>query len=230
MAPASTGRWCCTSCIASTSAAWRTAWSTSSTTCPRIAFSHHILALTEVSSIARADHRRQHRCRAPLGKARGQGPARLLAAVSHHPPARPHRGAHPQHRHPGLPGACHGWPGSGAGCTASTAGTCTTPMAAIPSTGVGERRCSSPWCTGWSRCPGTWSATCWIWTRAYGPRITRICNGVDLANASPPSRTYRDPVKLLVYGSVTRFSDIKAPLNTIRAFAGVRRRGPPASW
>lgn len=52
-------------------------------------------------------------------------------------------------------------------------------------------------------------------------KVTRICNGVDVARFKPhPNRrSDRDPV---VIGTVTRFSDIKDPLNTLRAFVRLK--------
>jgi sugar transferase (PEP-CTERM/EpsH1 system associated) len=52
-------------------------------------------------------------------------------------------------------------------------------------------------------------------------KVTRICNGVDTTRFKP--RRVRSPdQEAVVIGTVTRFSDIKDPLNTLRAFARLR--------
>ncbi len=60
-------------------------------------------------------------------------------------------------------------------------------------------------------------------------KVLRICNGVDTERFRPPStRGYRAllaerfPPDALVFGSVTRFSAIKDPLNLVRAFLEAR--------
>lgn len=58
-----------------------------------------------------------------------------------------------------------------------------------------------------------------------GDRIVRICNGVD------PERFQPDPAPLdetLEFGSVTRFSEIKDPLNVLEAFIEVAGEFPAA--
>lgn len=58
-------------------------------------------------------------------------------------------------------------------------------------------------------------------------RITRICNGVDVhrfqASAAPDTQT------ALEFGTVTRFSEIKDPLNTLAAFARLLGSHPHAA-
>ncbi len=52
-------------------------------------------------------------------------------------------------------------------------------------------------------------------------KVTRICNGVDTAYFKPPATRSlkRDTV---VIGTVSRLSDVKDPLNTLRAFARLK--------
>ncbi|MGQ0834935.1 MAG: TIGR03088 family PEP-CTERM/XrtA system glycosyltransferase [Gammaproteobacteria bacterium] len=62
-------------------------------------------------------------------------------------------------------------------------------------------------------------------------KVVRICNGVDTARFTPAGtardalRFGRFPRESLVVGSVTRFSEIKDPLNLVRAF--IAARGDP---
>lgn len=58
---------------------------------------------------------------------------------------------------------------------------------------------------------------------SYAERLTRIRNGVDLARFPHRRAVGQQLSPVPVFGSVTRFSDIKAPLNTIRAFAALRK-------
>lgn len=54
-------------------------------------------------------------------------------------------------------------------------------------------------------------------------KVRHICNGVDIGRFFPSDETRQDsPV---VIGSVTRFSAIKDPMNLIRAFVLLRKRG-----
>jgi sugar transferase (PEP-CTERM/EpsH1 system associated) len=62
-------------------------------------------------------------------------------------------------------------------------------------------------------------------------RITRICNGVDTARFHPREGSERAllpperfPPDSVVVGSVTRFSEIKDPLNLVRAFIAARHK------
>ncbi|HEY7377255.1 MAG TPA: TIGR03088 family PEP-CTERM/XrtA system glycosyltransferase [Steroidobacteraceae bacterium] len=62
-------------------------------------------------------------------------------------------------------------------------------------------------------------------------KVVRICNGVDTerfsaaARATPPEWPVdRFPKGCVIVGSVTRFSEIKDPLNLVRAFLEVRNR------
>lgn len=52
-------------------------------------------------------------------------------------------------------------------------------------------------------------------------KITRICNGVDTIRFSPTSERVSDHDEVVI-GTVTRLSDIKDPLNTLRAFARLK--------
>jgi len=58
-------------------------------------------------------------------------------------------------------------------------------------------------------------------------KVRRICNGVDIERFAARMRALRD-VDRCVVGSVTRFSEIKDPLNTIRAFVELHRAHPGA--
>ena len=49
-------------------------------------------------------------------------------------------------------------------------------------------------------------------------KVARICNGVDIKRFEP-SHSRRDGSESLVVGTITRFSEIKDPLNVVRAFA-----------
>lgn len=51
-------------------------------------------------------------------------------------------------------------------------------------------------------------------------KVSRICNGVDTTRFVPAPKVARGPS--VVIGTVTRFSDIKDPLNTLRAFVRLR--------
>jgi sugar transferase (PEP-CTERM/EpsH1 system associated) len=62
-------------------------------------------------------------------------------------------------------------------------------------------------------------------------KVQRICNGVDVARFSPGAIAEsarlpadRFPAGSVVIGSVTRFMEIKDPLNLVRAFIELRRR------
>jgi sugar transferase (PEP-CTERM/EpsH1 system associated) len=61
-------------------------------------------------------------------------------------------------------------------------------------------------------------------------KVRRICNGVDTARFAPGGVRLQPPAwaplteASVVMGSVTRFSDIKDPLNTVRAFVMARER------
>lgn len=64
------------------------------------------------------------------------------------------------------------------------------------------------------------------------PKVTRICNGVDTERFLPREDAARAllpaerfPPGSVIIGSVTRFSEIKDPLNLVRAFIDARR-GP----
>ena len=52
-------------------------------------------------------------------------------------------------------------------------------------------------------------------------RVTRICNGVDTTRFKPVRKRESKPDRV-VLGTVTRFSEIKDPLNTLRAFARLK--------
>jgi sugar transferase (PEP-CTERM/EpsH1 system associated) len=52
-------------------------------------------------------------------------------------------------------------------------------------------------------------------------KVTRICNGVDTTRFKP-DRDRGSDQGVVVIGTVTRFSDIKDPLNTLRAFARLK--------
>jgi sugar transferase (PEP-CTERM/EpsH1 system associated) len=52
-------------------------------------------------------------------------------------------------------------------------------------------------------------------------KVTRICNGVDTTRFKPLRGRSVDQ-EAVVIGTVTRFSDIKDPLNTLRAFARLK--------
>ena len=61
-------------------------------------------------------------------------------------------------------------------------------------------------------------------------KVTRICNGVDTRRFQPAAGTAdrvlladRFPPGCVVVGSVTRFNEIKDPLNLVRAFIAARR-------
>jgi sugar transferase (PEP-CTERM/EpsH1 system associated) len=63
-------------------------------------------------------------------------------------------------------------------------------------------------------------------------KVTRICNGVDTERFRPPQPGEPSPLpsdvfdeRVLVIGSVTRFSAIKDPLNLVEAFIRVRNSG-----
>lgn len=70
----------------------------------------------------------------------------------------------------------------------------------------------------------------WLVERVGVPatRVRRICNGVDTARFRPqPAARARLPASIatpetIVIGSVTRFTDIKDPLNLVRAFVACR--------
>lgn len=51
-------------------------------------------------------------------------------------------------------------------------------------------------------------------------KVTRICNGVDIDKFRPGTDTGLRP---LTFGSITRFSEIKDPLNTLKAFLLARQ-------
>ena len=57
-------------------------------------------------------------------------------------------------------------------------------------------------------------------------KVVRICNGVDVTRFMRPSDGERDD--RFVVGSVTRFSEIKDPLNTVAAFVESARARPGA--
>lgn len=64
-----------------------------------------------------------------------------------------------------------------------------------------------------------------------GSKVECICNGVDMTRfraSSPAVRPYleRFPQGSIVVGSVSRFSDIKDPLNLVRAFITARQLEP----
>ena len=61
----------------------------------------------------------------------------------------------------------------------------------------------------------------WLVSVARVPRnkVVRICNGVDTERFRPVRANRSESV---VFGTVTRFSDIKDPLNTIRGFARLK--------
>ena len=52
-------------------------------------------------------------------------------------------------------------------------------------------------------------------------KVIRICNGVDTTRFEPRAERDADQ-EAVVIGTVTRFSDIKDPLNTLRAFARLK--------
>jgi len=63
-------------------------------------------------------------------------------------------------------------------------------------------------------------------------KVQRICNGVDVRKFHPLAgrRAASEPgfpYEAVVVGSVTRFSDIKAPLNLVQAFIDARQRLAP---
>lgn len=67
-------------------------------------------------------------------------------------------------------------------------------------------------------------------------KVTRICNGVDTQRFRPGSAVDRSrlpaecfPAGSIVVGSVTRFSEIKDPLNVVRGFIEARRAPAGAS-
>lgn len=60
-------------------------------------------------------------------------------------------------------------------------------------------------------------------------KVQRICNGVDVRKFHPAAggRAPSEPgfpAEAIVVGSITRFSDIKSPLNLVRAFIDARQR------
>ena len=68
------------------------------------------------------------------------------------------------------------------------------------------------------------------------PKVTRICNGVDTDRFQPREDAARAllpaerfPRGTVVVGSVTRFSEIKDPLNLVRAFIEARRSADGAA-
>jgi sugar transferase (PEP-CTERM/EpsH1 system associated) len=56
-------------------------------------------------------------------------------------------------------------------------------------------------------------------------KIVRICNGVDTVRFAPVDDRSGRGSRPFVVGSVTRFSDIKDPLNLVEAYILLRRRG-----
>jgi sugar transferase (PEP-CTERM/EpsH1 system associated) len=74
---------------------------------------------------------------------------------------------------------------------------------------------------------------CWLTQTVRIPahKVVRICNGVDTERFGPANATVQDvapinrfPPGCVIVGSVTRFSEIKDPLNLVRAFIEVRSR------
>ena len=68
------------------------------------------------------------------------------------------------------------------------------------------------------------------------PKVTRICNGVDTDRFRPREDAARAllpaerfPPGAVIVGSVTRFSEIKDPMNLVRAFIEARRSGEGAA-
>ena len=68
------------------------------------------------------------------------------------------------------------------------------------------------------------------------PKVTRICNGVDTDRFRPREDAARAllpaerfPPGTVIVGSVTRFSEIKDPMNLVRAFIEARRSGEGAA-
>ena len=152
----------------------------------------------------------------------GKGSGCVRAVVQVAPSFETRRRPHPQHWHARLPGCCD------AGRRASARAQRTrlghdgsgrtqreVPIAAARacrSLSIDTSRCHENSKRGWSMI-----LACRV------DKVTRICNGVDIARFKPRARSSQTQTAIVI-GTITRFSDIKDPLNTLRAFARLKDR------